>query len=107
LFLIGPFLTQKVGTYGDVVVSDAIVKKVPGFNVETAWNALHKSSYSEDSGGHNGVGKVRLLTTATRGGGQQNHANWVVLFGSGVKIKQIFACHCLRVPWGFYRTANP
>jgi len=43
-----------------VVVSDAIVKKVPGFSVETAWEALHKDSYSEDSGGHNGVGKVGL-----------------------------------------------
>ena len=31
-----------VGTFADVVVSDAIVKKVPGFNLENARDALLK-----------------------------------------------------------------
>lgn len=49
-----------MGTYGDVVVADAIVKQVPGFEVATAWEAIRKDSYSEDPGGHDGVGKAGL-----------------------------------------------
>jgi len=50
-----------VGTYGDVVVADAIVKKIPGFEVATAWHALRKDSYEEEGpGGHKGVGKAGI-----------------------------------------------
>jgi hypothetical protein len=49
-----------VGTYGDVVVADAIIKQVPGFEVSTAWEAIRKDSYAEDPSGHDGVGKAGL-----------------------------------------------
>jgi len=49
-----------VGTYGDVVVSDALVKKVPGFSVQTAWEAVRKDSFQDEPGGHDGVGKAGL-----------------------------------------------
>ena len=53
-------LLLKVGTYGDVVVADAIIKQVPGFEVSTAWEAIRKDSYAEDPSGHDGVGKAGL-----------------------------------------------
>jgi hypothetical protein len=49
-----------VGTYGDVVISDAIVKKVPGFEVRVAWEALHRDSFEDEPGNHMGVGKAGL-----------------------------------------------
>eukprot|EP00929_Paragymnodinium_shiwhaense_P080801 TRINITY_DN42160_c0_g2_i1.p1 TRINITY_DN42160_c0_g2~~TRINITY_DN42160_c0_g2_i1.p1 ORF type:complete len:954 (+),score=230.99 TRINITY_DN42160_c0_g2_i1:73-2934(+) len=34
-----------VGTYADVVVADAILKDIPGFDVNTAWEAMAKDSF--------------------------------------------------------------
>jgi hypothetical protein len=43
-----------VGTYADVVIADAILKDIPGFDRELAWQAMHKDSY--EAGGKKGQG---------------------------------------------------
>ena len=49
-----------VGTFSDVIVADAIIKRVPGFEVDVAWNAIRKDSFAGDPPGEMGVGKVGL-----------------------------------------------
>jgi len=50
-----------VGTFADVVVADAVVKQVPGFDHVTAYDALIKDSYSSPPPGTDGaVGKEGL-----------------------------------------------
>ncbi|CAE7249918.1 unnamed protein product [Symbiodinium natans] len=36
-----------VGTYADVVLADAIVKNISGFDQDLAWKALHRDAYEE------------------------------------------------------------
>jgi predicted alpha-1,2-mannosidase len=49
-----------VGTFSDVIVADAIVKKVPGFEVDVAWSAIRRDSFEGEPPGDKGVGKVGL-----------------------------------------------
>lgn len=35
------------GTFSDVIIADAILKNIPGFDHDTAWEALKKDSFSE------------------------------------------------------------
>ena len=53
------YRNSMVGTYGDVVVAEAIVKGVGGFDEAAAWDALHKDAYEEAPQG-GAVGKVGL-----------------------------------------------
>ena len=57
-----------VGTYADVVVADAIVKGVKGFEYETAYQALKKDSFTPPPGHAGGaVGKEGLNTYIEHG----------------------------------------
>lgn len=49
-----------VGTMGDVTLADAIVKKIPGFDVELAWEAIRKDAYDAPPANSSGVGRVCL-----------------------------------------------
>src|SRR6185369_7421206 len=49
-----------VGTMGDVTLSDAIVKNVPGFDRELAYQAVRKDAFVVPPEGVNGVGRVCL-----------------------------------------------
>jgi predicted alpha-1,2-mannosidase len=49
-----------VGTMGDVTLADAIVKGIPGFDVETAWEAIRKDAYEAPPKNSSGVGRVCL-----------------------------------------------
>lgn len=49
-----------VGTMGDVTLSDAIVKKIPGFDVEKAYEAVRKDAFVEPPSDRDGVGRVCL-----------------------------------------------
>lgn len=55
------YRSSMVGTFADVVVADAIVKDVQGFDRATAWAALHKDSFEpEPKRGGGAVAKVGL-----------------------------------------------
>ena len=49
-----------VGTMGDVTLADAIVKGIPGFDVEKAWEAIRKDAYESPPSNSTGVGRVCL-----------------------------------------------
>lgn len=49
-----------VGTMGDVTLADAIVKDIPGFDVELAWEAIRKDAYESPPANSSGVGRVCL-----------------------------------------------
>ena len=55
------YRNSMVGTFGDVVIADAIVKGIGGFEREAAWDALRKDAYEPEPGGSDGsMGKVGL-----------------------------------------------
>jgi predicted alpha-1,2-mannosidase len=64
-----------VGTFADVVIADAIVKNVPGFDRHLAFQALSKDAF-EGAPRYGGVGKeglneyIRLGYLPTEGGGE-------------------------------------
>jgi len=49
-----------VGTMGDVTLADAIVKEVPGFDVDVAYEAIRKDAFEAPPEGVEGVGRVCL-----------------------------------------------
>lgn len=50
-----------VGAFGDVVVADAIMREIPGFDMQLAYGAMHKSSFEAPPGHAGGaVGKEGL-----------------------------------------------
>ena len=51
-----------VGTMGDVTLSDAIVKNIPGFDVELAYEAVRKDAFEVPPSDRDGVGRVCLPT---------------------------------------------
>ena len=55
------YRTSMVGTFADVSVADAIVKRVPGFDTGLAWEAIKKDSFTPEPRGMQGaVAKVGL-----------------------------------------------
>ena len=50
-FLFSPRAPDRGGGGGD---------QIPGFDVSTAWEAIHKDSFTDEPGGHDGVGKAGL-----------------------------------------------
>lgn len=54
------FRTNMVGTMGDVTLSDAIVKKVPGFDQLRAYEAVRKDAFEVPPADVEGVGRVCL-----------------------------------------------
>jgi len=49
-----------VGTMGDVSIADAIVKKIPGFDVQTAYEAICKDAYEPPEKPSEGMGRECL-----------------------------------------------
>ena len=60
------YRNSMVGTYGDVVVAEALVKAVGGFDEAAAWDALRKDAFEEAPQG-GAVGKVGLRVYAQHG----------------------------------------
>lgn len=48
------YRTCMIGTYADVVISDAIIKDLQGFDKKSAWKAIYKDSF--EAGGKKGQG---------------------------------------------------
>jgi predicted alpha-1,2-mannosidase len=49
-----------VGTMGDVTLADAIVKKIPGFDVQLAYEAIRKDAFEAPPQNSSGVGRLCL-----------------------------------------------
>lgn len=49
-----------VGTMGDVTLADAIVKKIPGFDAELAYEAIRKDAFETPPQNSSGVGRLCL-----------------------------------------------
>ncbi len=49
-----------LGTAADIAISDAIVKRIPGFDVDVAYEAVLKDAYESPPEGVQGIGRVCL-----------------------------------------------
>ena len=54
------YRSSMVGSMGDVSIADAIVKKIPGFDVEAAYASLYKDAMELPPKGVIGIGRTCL-----------------------------------------------
>eukprot|EP00434_Breviolum_minutum_P007414 symbB.v1.2.006545.t1/scaffold388.1/size215153/6 len=64
-----------VGTFADVVIADAIIKNISGFDVDLAWQALYKDSYEATQFGG---GPLLAVLKKRRMYGLQNVRHFIV-----------------------------